>query len=87
MTTSENKIVDEIHGCIVCAKLFNVLVVYTPEGKLLDCTVTSPGGHIVPDNRRPLVACDTHTAKEIEPAHKREQSANSNESDNEKEDE
>ena len=44
---SENKNVVEIHGCIVCAKLFNLLVVYTPDGKLLDCTVTSPGGHIV----------------------------------------
>jgi hypothetical protein len=64
-TMSENKNVVEIHGCIVCANLFNLLVVYTPEGKLLDCTVTSPGGHIVPDERRPLVACDTHTAEEI----------------------
>lgn len=79
MITSENKIVGEIHGCIVCAKLYNVLVVYTPEGKLLDCTVTSPGGHIVPDEGRPLVACDIHSAEEIEPAHKREQSANAEE--------
>ena len=71
MTTSENKIVDEIHGCIVCAKLFNILVVYTPDGKLLDCTVTSPGGHIVPDKHQPLVACDSHTAEEIASAHKR----------------
>ena len=70
---AENKKVTEIHGCIVCAKLFNVLVVYTPEGKLLDCTVTSPGGHIVPDERRLLVACDTHTTEEIEPAYKRGQ--------------
>lgn len=79
MTTSENKIIDEIHGCIVCAKLFNLLVVYTPEGKLLDCTVTSPGGHIVPDEKRPLVACDTHTADEIESAYKRWQSINDEE--------
>ena len=43
---SENKNVTEIHGCIVCAKLFNILVVYTSEGKFLDCTVTSPDGHI-----------------------------------------
>lgn len=43
---TNNKIVDEIHGCIVCANLFTVLVVYTPEGELLDCTVTSPGGHM-----------------------------------------
>jgi len=87
MNTSEKKIVDEIHGCIVCAKLYNVLVVYTPEGKLLDCTVTSPGGHIVSNESRPLVACDTHTAEEIKSAHQRWSSTNSNESDDEKEDE
>ena len=77
---SENKNVVEIHGCIVCAKLFNLLVVYTPQGKLLDCKVTSPGGQIVPDERQPLVACDTHTAKEIESAYKRWQSTNDKES-------
>ncbi|MEP7137860.1 MAG: hypothetical protein ABI904_23275 [Chloroflexota bacterium] len=71
MNTVENKIVDEIHGCIVCANLYNILVVYTPEGKLLNCTVTSPGGHRVPDNQRPLVACDTHTTGEIDSAYKR----------------
>jgi hypothetical protein len=68
---SENKNVVEVHGCIVCAKLFNILVVYTQEGKLLDCTVTSPGGHRVPDEQRPLVACDTHNAEEIKSAYKR----------------
>jgi hypothetical protein len=73
---SENKNVVEIHGCIVCARLFNVLAVYTPEGKLLGCTVTSPGGHIVPDERRILVACDSHATSEIEPAYKRGQSTN-----------
>ncbi|MHB8776319.1 MAG: hypothetical protein ACYC6R_00970 [Anaerolineales bacterium] len=56
---------------------------YTPEGKLLDCTVTGPGGHIVQDDHRPLVACDTHTAEEIEPAHKRAQSIYGKESDDE----
>jgi hypothetical protein len=80
MIMSENKNVVEIHGCIVCAKLFNLLVVYTPQGKLLDCTVTSPGGQIVPDERQPLVACDTHTAEEIESAYKRWQSTNDKES-------
>jgi hypothetical protein len=72
---SENKKVVEIHGCIVCARLFNILVVYTLDGKLVDCTVTSPGGHIVSDERRPLVACDTHTAEEIA-AYKRWKSKN-----------
>ncbi len=71
MNISENKSVVEIHGCIICANLFNVLAVYTPDDKLLDCTVTSSGGHIVPDKHQPLVACDRHTAEEIASAHKR----------------
>jgi hypothetical protein len=83
---SENKTVVEMHGCIVCARLFNILVVYTPDGRLVDCTVTSPGGHIVPDEGRPLTACDTHTAGEIESAYKRWRSTNDKESD-EQEDE
>ncbi len=87
MITSENQMVDEIHGCIVCANLFNVLAVYTPEGKLLDRTVTSPGGHIVPDERRILVACDSHTTDEIEPACKRVLSKNGKTFDDEQEDE
>ena len=77
---SENKNVVEIHGCIVCAKLFNILAVYFPDGRLLGSTVTSPGGRIVPDERRPLVACDTHTAEKIESAYKRWQSINDKES-------
>ncbi|MBE0671058.1 MAG: hypothetical protein IH588_10755 [Anaerolineales bacterium] len=84
INTSENKIVDEIHGCIVCANLFNVLAVYTPEGKLLDCTVTSPGGHIVQSDQPLLVACDRHTPKEIEP---RALSKNKKTFDDEQEDE
>ena len=82
---AENKKVTEIHGCIVCAKLFNVLAVYTPNGKLLDCTVTSPGGHIVPDKRQALVACDTHSAEEIKSAHNRRQSTSGKKSDHEQE--
>jgi len=84
---SENKNVVEIHGCIVCAKLFNLLVVYTQQGKLLDCTVTSPGGHIVQDEQRPLVACDTHTEEEIKSAHQRWQITISKASNDEQEDE
>jgi hypothetical protein len=74
MTKSENKSVVEMHGCIVCAKTFNVLAVYTPEGRLVNCAVTSFGGHRVPDERQPLVACDTHTVAEIEAAYTRWQS-------------
>ena len=73
---SKNNNVVEVHGCIVCAKVFNILAVYAPDGRLVDCTVTSSGGHRVPDERHPLVACDTHTAREIE-AYKRWKSQNS----------
>jgi hypothetical protein len=87
MTKSENKNAVEVHGCVVCARTFNILAVYAPDGRLVDCTVTSPGGHCVPGERQPLVACDTHTAGEIEASYKRWQSRNSEELDNEKEDE
>jgi hypothetical protein len=84
---SENKTVVEVHGCIVCARIFNILAIYTPDGRLLDCTVTSPGGHCVPDETQPLVACDTHTAGEIETAYKRWKARNIEKLDNEKDDE
>jgi hypothetical protein len=74
VTMSENRNVVEIHGCIVCARTFNLLVVIAPDGSIVDCAVTSPGGHCVSDERQPLVACDTHTAEEIEAAYKRWQS-------------
>jgi hypothetical protein len=45
-----------------------MLVVVGTDGKLVDCTVTSPGGHRVLDARRPLVACNKHTEAEIENA-------------------
>jgi hypothetical protein len=83
---SENRNAVEMHGCIVCAKIFNMLAVYSPDGRLVDCAVTSPGGHCVPDERRPLVACDTHTAEEIEAAYKRWKSREGEELDHEQED-
>ena len=83
---SETKKSVEMHGCIVCARIFTVLAVYAPDGRLVDCAVTSPGGHCVPEETRPLVACDTHTAGEIETAYKRWKSRKGEESDNEPED-
>jgi hypothetical protein len=68
---AENKNVVEMHGCIVCARIFNMLVVYSPDGRLLDCTVASPGGKRVPDERRPLVACDTHSEETIKMAYEK----------------
>ncbi|PKN94007.1 MAG: hypothetical protein CVU44_06285 [Chloroflexi bacterium HGW-Chloroflexi-6] len=69
--SSKNNNIAETHGCIVCAKVFSILAVYSPDGKLLDCAVTSPGGQIVPDKSQPLVACDSHTAEKIEDAYNR----------------
>jgi hypothetical protein len=83
---SNNTSVVERHGCIVCGKVYNVVVVYTPGGQLLDCTVTSGDGHRVPDARRPLVACDTHTAAEIEAAYARLYSNHAQAKDKEQED-
>lgn len=68
MTKSERKVI-ELHRCIVCARTFNILAVYNLDGNLVECTGTSPEGHCVPDEQRPLVACDTHTAEEIKIAY------------------
>jgi hypothetical protein len=58
----------ESHGCIVCGKLFTLLVVDYPSGQMAGCTVTSPGGNVVPDRLRPLVACNTHSGEQIKKA-------------------
>ena len=83
MTISENKNVVERHGCLVCAKIFEMLAVYAPDGRLIACTVTSHGGHSVPDERQPLAVCNTHTDDEIETAHNKWRSARGRTSDTE----
>ena len=65
---SDNSNVVEQHGCIVCGKVYNLQVEYAPDGRLVDYTVTSPGGRRVQDDHWPLVACDRHTPVEIETA-------------------
>ena len=64
----ENHTTGEMHGCIVCGKLYNLYVVRDPLGKFVGCTVMTPGGRVVPDKLRPLVACEKHTAKQVEDA-------------------
>ena len=59
----------EPHGCLVCGRSYDMLVVYSPAGRMVDCTVTAPGGHRVPDPQRPLVACDRHSTQEIQAAY------------------
>jgi hypothetical protein len=66
LSDNTNKV--EVHGCIVCGRLYNLLVVYTPAGKLVGYTVTGSGGHPLPGADRPLVACDVHSAAETDAA-------------------
>ncbi len=79
MRENINKV--EMHGCIVCARIFNIVARYTPDERFIDCSVTSPGGHRVLDDQKPLVACNTHTPGEIEAAYIRWQSRQDNELD------
>lgn len=65
---SEKHTRSEMHGCIVCGKLYQLYVVEDANGKFIDCKVMSEGGKRVPDEQRPLVACEKHTTKEIEAA-------------------
>lgn len=55
----------EMHGCIVCGKLYNMYVFYDADGNYIDSKVMSAGGHEVKGAGRPLVACDTHSESEI----------------------
>ncbi len=58
----------EMHGCIVCAKLYECYVVYDAQGNYIDMKVMTTGGRKVPDPRRPLVACDTHSDLDVKRA-------------------
>ena len=68
---SENTNIVEMHGCLICGRVFNVLAVYSPQGRLLDCSVTAPGGYCLPEEKQPLVVCDTHTTDQIDISYKR----------------
>ena len=55
----------EMHGCIVCGRLYNLYVVYDANGNYIGSKVMSAGGHEVKGVGRPLVACDTHSEAEV----------------------
>ena len=61
----------EMHGCIVCGKLYQLYVVYDSAGKFIDFKVMDTGAKRVPNARRPLVACERHSQAEIEAAVRR----------------
>ena len=58
----------EMHGCIVCGKLYSLLVAYDANGRYIGSKVMSAGGKEVKGVRRPLAACLTHSEEEIERA-------------------
>ena len=64
----ENHIAGEIHGCVVCGKLYQLYVVYDADNKFVDCKVMSAGGKRVYDAHHALAACEKHDDKEIEMA-------------------
>jgi len=64
----ETKAKGEMHGCIVCGKLYQLLIAYNSNGKYIGSKVMSAGGKEVKGAKRPLVACDRHTDEEIERA-------------------
>jgi succinate dehydrogenase/fumarate reductase-like Fe-S protein len=61
----------EMHGCIVCGKLYQLYVVHDSNGNYIGSKVMSAGGREVVDAGRPLVACEKHSDEEIERAVKR----------------
>lgn len=58
----------EMHGCIVCGKLYQLYAAYDENGSYIGSKVMSAGGKIVKDTDRPLAACETHTDDEIKRA-------------------
>lgn len=68
---SETQAKGEMHGCIVCGKLYQLLVVHDAQGKYIGSKVMSAGGKAVKYDKRPLVACEKHSEQEIERAIKR----------------
>lgn len=65
---TEKQVTTEPHGCIVCGKLYQMLVVRDAQGKFMDTKIMSAGGRVVNYSQRPLVACERHTAEEVEAA-------------------
>ncbi len=65
---SEKQTRSETHGCIVCGKLHQLLVVYEADGRLFDFKVMSMDGRKVEHPSRPLVACEKHTKEQVDAA-------------------
>lgn len=80
---SDNRNEVEMHGCIVCGRVYNILAVYSPYGSLVDWTVSSPDAHILKEKDHILVACNSHSPEPEEAAYKRWLTRNKEEQDEE----
>jgi len=65
---SDTKAKGEMHGCIVCGKLYQLLVAYDEKGSYIGSKVMSAGGREVKGTNRPLVACEKHSDEDVERA-------------------
>jgi hypothetical protein len=80
---SDNRNEVEMHGCIVCGRVYNVLAVYSPYGSLVDWTVSSPDAHILKEPGYILVACNSHSIESTDMAIKKWLSRNKEEQEEE----
>jgi len=62
---SETTTKGEMHGCIVCGRLYQLYVVHDSNGKFIGSKVMSAGGKEVKGAGRLLVACERHSDEEI----------------------
>jgi len=62
---SETKAKGEMHGCIVCGKLYQLYVVHDSNGQYIGSKVMSAGGREVTGAGRPLLACEVHSEDEV----------------------
>jgi succinate dehydrogenase/fumarate reductase-like Fe-S protein len=65
---SETHTKGEMHGCIVCGKLYELYLVYDEHDKFVGAKVMSAGGKLVRDKEHILVACEHHSGDQIEGA-------------------
>jgi succinate dehydrogenase/fumarate reductase-like Fe-S protein len=62
---SETQGKGEMHGCIVCGRLYQVIAAYDSNGKYIGSKIMSAGAKEVTGMGRPLVACERHSNEEI----------------------
>lgn len=65
---TEKQITTEPHGCIVCGKLYQMLVVRDAQGKFMEAKIMSAGGRVVKYSVRPLAACENHSQESVDAA-------------------